>query len=74
MYEFADDSLESLQPAQKQLVRMGPANTKRIKSKLSGGGQGTEKCSKQWLVSLMAKPLANIRVLDLSIVRASRLQ
>ncbi len=35
MYEFADDSLESLQPAQKQLVRMGPANTKRIKSKLS---------------------------------------
>ena len=32
MYEFADDSLESLQPAQKQLVRMGPANTRESKA------------------------------------------
>ena len=35
MYEFEDENLESLQPAQKQLLRMGPSNTKRIKSKLS---------------------------------------
>tara|TARA_E500000331_G_scaffold103602_3_gene100418 strand:- start:540 stop:1418 length:879 start_codon:yes stop_codon:yes gene_type:complete len=34
MYEFADDRLESLGSAQKQLLRMGPDNTRTIKRKL----------------------------------------
>ncbi len=33
-YEFADPTLEALPPAQKQLIRMGPANMRKIKSKL----------------------------------------
>jgi hypothetical protein len=33
-YEFADPALESLSEAQKQLLRMGPANAKRVTSKL----------------------------------------
>lgn len=35
MYHFSDPTLESLSPAQKQLVRMGPANTRRLQSKIS---------------------------------------
>jgi hypothetical protein len=35
MYEFADAELEGLAPAQKQLIRMGPSNTKRLQAKLS---------------------------------------
>lgn len=35
MYEFADAELEGLAPAQKQMVRMGPSNTKRLQAKLS---------------------------------------
>jgi len=34
MYEYADRKLESLTPAQKQLLRMGPANVSRIQAKL----------------------------------------
>ncbi|RUO75277.1 DUF3014 domain-containing protein [Idiomarina seosinensis] len=34
MYTYADPAYESLPPAQKQLLRMGPDNIKRIKSKL----------------------------------------
>ncbi|PYQ23479.1 MAG: hypothetical protein DMF79_03650 [Acidobacteria bacterium] len=34
MYEYADRKLESLTPAQKQLLRMGPANLARIQAKL----------------------------------------
>ena len=34
MYEFADERLESLGSAQKQLLRMGPDNTRKIKRKL----------------------------------------
>ena len=33
-YEFADPELESLSDAQKQLLRMGPANAKRVTAKL----------------------------------------
>jgi len=33
-YTYADARLEALSPAQKQLLRMGPANTRRIQSKL----------------------------------------
>ncbi len=34
MYEYADRTLEALTPAQKQLLRMGPANVARIQAKL----------------------------------------
>ena len=34
MYEFEDQRLESLSPAQKQLVRMGPENTKMLQDHL----------------------------------------
>ena len=34
MYTYADPAYESLPPAQKQLLRMGPDNIERIKSKL----------------------------------------
>ncbi|MEE4300579.1 MAG: DUF3014 domain-containing protein [Pseudomonadales bacterium] len=34
MYEFADPELEALAPAQKQLLRMGPANGARLRAKL----------------------------------------
>jgi hypothetical protein len=33
-YEYADPELESLDPAQKHLLRMGPANVRRIQEKL----------------------------------------
>jgi hypothetical protein len=33
-YEFADPALESLADSQKQLLRMGPANAKRVQAKL----------------------------------------
>jgi hypothetical protein len=33
-YQFADPRLEALPGAQKQLVRMGPENTRLIKNKL----------------------------------------
>jgi hypothetical protein len=33
-YEFADPALESLSDAQKQLLRMGPSNAKRVTAKL----------------------------------------
>jgi hypothetical protein len=33
-YEYADPELESLDPAQKHLLRMGPANVRRIQAKL----------------------------------------
>ena len=33
-YAFADPSLEALTPAQKQLLRMGPRNARRIQNKL----------------------------------------
>jgi hypothetical protein len=33
-YEYADPALESLEPAQKHLLRMGPANARRIQEKL----------------------------------------
>ncbi|MBT4582749.1 MAG: DUF3014 domain-containing protein [Gammaproteobacteria bacterium] len=35
MYEFEDKKLESLSAAQKQLIRMGPKNTRRLQAKLS---------------------------------------
>jgi|TARA_B100000315_G_scaffold256614_1_gene302944 hypothetical protein len=35
MYKFANPRVERLSPAQKQLIRMGPKNTKVIKEKLS---------------------------------------
>lgn len=35
MYKFADPKLESLSAVQKQLIRMGPENTKAIKAKLT---------------------------------------
>ncbi len=35
MYEFEDQTLETLSPAQKQLVRMGPRNTQLVKAKLA---------------------------------------
>jgi hypothetical protein len=34
MYKFADDRLESLSPAQKQLLRMGPRNVDLVQEKL----------------------------------------
>lgn len=34
MYKFADPSLESLPPAQKQMLRLGPDNMRRVKLKL----------------------------------------
>lgn len=34
MYTYADPAYEALPPAQKQLLRMGPDNIKRVKSKL----------------------------------------
>jgi Protein of unknown function (DUF3014) len=34
LYKFADPALEALSPAQKQLIRMGPANTRVIQAKL----------------------------------------
>ena len=34
VYEYADKRLEALTPAQKQLLRMGPANQRRIQAKL----------------------------------------
>jgi hypothetical protein len=34
VYEYADPKLEALTPAQKQLLRMGPANVARIQAKL----------------------------------------
>jgi hypothetical protein len=33
-YEYEDDRLEALSPAQKQLLRMGPRNVKQIQEKL----------------------------------------
>ena len=35
VYEFADERLESLSGAQKQMIRMGPRNTRVIQAKLS---------------------------------------
>ena len=35
MYEFENKKLESLSAAQKQLIRMGPGNTRRLQVKLS---------------------------------------
>jgi hypothetical protein len=35
MYEFEDSGLERLSPAQKQMLRMGPDNTRRLQAKLS---------------------------------------
>jgi hypothetical protein len=35
MFEFADPELEALLPAQKQLLRMGPANGARLRAKLA---------------------------------------
>lgn len=35
MYRFADDRLESLSDAQKQMIRMGPRNTRVIQAKFS---------------------------------------
>lgn len=34
MYEFADSSLEDLSPVEKQLIRIGPENTARLKQRL----------------------------------------
>jgi hypothetical protein len=34
LYEFADPALESRSAGQKALIRMGPANARRIKAKL----------------------------------------
>jgi hypothetical protein len=47
-YEYADANLESLAPAQKQLLRMGPRNAERITAKLREieaaiGGSGAER-------------------------------
>lgn len=36
VYEYADPSLEALSPAQKHLLRMGPANMRRIQESLRG--------------------------------------
>jgi len=35
MYKFEDKKLESLSAAQKQMIRMGPKNTRRLQAKLS---------------------------------------
>lgn len=35
MFKYEDDRLENLSPAQKQLLRMGPRNTRMIQAKLS---------------------------------------
>ncbi len=34
LYKFADNSLEQLSPVQKQVIRMGPENTRKLKRKL----------------------------------------
>ena len=34
MYEFADSKLESLNPVQKQMIRMGPKNTRALQAKI----------------------------------------
>lgn len=34
MYEFADTKLESLSPVQKQMIRMGPKNTRALQAKI----------------------------------------
>lgn len=34
MYQFADERIEALSPVQKQLIRMGPENMRRVKVKL----------------------------------------
>ena len=34
LYEYRDPELEALTPAQKHLLRMGPANVRRIQAKL----------------------------------------
>lgn len=34
MYEFADSRLEGLSPVQKQLIRLGPENTQRLRDRL----------------------------------------
>jgi hypothetical protein len=36
LYEYADPALEALSPAQKHLLRMGPANVRRIQQALRG--------------------------------------
>ena len=33
-YHFADPALEALSPAQKQLLRLGPGNARRVQAKL----------------------------------------
>ena len=35
MYEFLDPSLEALSASQKQMIRLGPKNTKALQLKLS---------------------------------------
>jgi hypothetical protein len=35
MYKFEEDRLESLSPAQKQMIRMGPKNTRLLQAKIS---------------------------------------
>lgn len=35
MYKFENDDLEALSPAQKQMIRMGPRNTRLLKEKIS---------------------------------------
>ena len=35
-YAYSDPRLESLTPAQKQLLRMGPANVRKIQARLRG--------------------------------------
>lgn len=34
MYKFQDENLESLTPVQKQLIRMGPENTRKLQNKI----------------------------------------
>ncbi|MBE0664719.1 MAG: DUF3014 domain-containing protein, partial [Candidatus Aminicenantes bacterium] len=42
-FAFADVNLENLNPAQKQLLRMGPGNTARIRKKLRELAAGLNK-------------------------------
>ena len=35
MFEYEDINLENLSPAQKQMIRMGPRNTQKMKSKIA---------------------------------------
>ena len=42
-FSFADPNLENLNPAQKQLLRMGPANTARIQKKLRALAAGLKR-------------------------------